>query len=169
MRSTTSPLLDAMLQGWQEYQQQLVVVLRPLTPDQFASRAAPDLRTAGEIAAHLIAARASWFADVLKEGDEEMAAIVHWDDQGQPARTAAEYVYGLEATWNLIQNALARWTPEDVTAPIILPWIGPKYPITRAWVLWHVLEHDLHHGGELAHTLGMRGLNIKLPPPPPDR
>jgi uncharacterized damage-inducible protein DinB len=25
-------------------------------------------------------------------------------------------------------------------------------------VLWHVLEHDLHHGGELSLALGMHGL-----------
>jgi len=169
MPSTTSPVLDAILEGWQDYQKQLVVVLRPLTPEQFTSRAAPHLRTAGEIAAHLIAGRASWFCDVLKEGGDEMAVIAHWDDVGQPARSAAECVHGLKATWKVMMDALARWTPEEVTESIVLPWIGPKYPITRAWVVWHVLEHDLHHGGELSHTLGMFGPEIKLPPPPPEQ
>jgi uncharacterized damage-inducible protein DinB len=29
---------------------------------------------------------------------------------------------------------------------------------TRGWVLWHILEHDLHHGGEISLTLGAHGL-----------
>jgi len=29
---------------------------------------------------------------------------------------------------------------------------------TRQWVIWHMLEHDLYHAGELSLTLGMYGL-----------
>ena len=29
---------------------------------------------------------------------------------------------------------------------------------SRAWVVWHVLEHDLHHGGEVSLTLGVHGI-----------
>jgi uncharacterized damage-inducible protein DinB len=25
-------------------------------------------------------------------------------------------------------------------------------------VVWHLIEHDLHHGGELSLTLGMHGV-----------
>jgi uncharacterized damage-inducible protein DinB len=168
MIPTTSPVLDAILQGWKEYQDQLVAVVRPLAPEQLALRVAPNLRSAGEIAAHLIASRADWFFDVLKEGGDEIAAIMQLKDLGQPARTADELAYGLEVTWTLMQSAFSRWTQEELTQSIVLPWIGPKYPITRSWVLWHVLEHDLHHGGELAQTLGLNDPNVKLPPPPPD-
>jgi uncharacterized damage-inducible protein DinB len=37
-------------------------------------------------------------------------------------------------------------------------WEGKRYEFSRAWVVWHVLEHDLHHGGEISLTLGMHGL-----------
>ena len=29
---------------------------------------------------------------------------------------------------------------------------------TRQWVVWHLIEHDLHHGGEVSLMLGMQGL-----------
>lgn len=32
------------------------------------------------------------------------------------------------------------------------------YQFTRQWGIWHVAEHDMHHGGELFFTLGMHGL-----------
>ena len=28
----------------------------------------------------------------------------------------------------------------------------------RAWVVWRVLEHDLHHSDEISLTLGILGL-----------
>ncbi len=168
--NTSLPIADAIMQGWKVYQDQLVVVVRALTSEQLALRVAPGLRSAGEIAAHLVAGRASWFFEVLKEkeGDEELAAIARWDQGGQPARTVDELAHGLEVTWALMQDAIARWTPAELSESIVLPWIGPKYPITRTWVIWHVLEYDLHHGGELTQTLGLSDLSVKLPPPPPE-
>jgi uncharacterized damage-inducible protein DinB len=168
MLTTNSPVLDIFFQGWRDYQAQFAVVLRPLSSAQLTIRVAPNLRSVGEIASHVIAARASWFYEILHEGDDEIAAIMQWDRQGQAVRNAAELVYGLEVTWTMMQDASSRWTPTDLVAPIVVPWVGPEYPISRAWVPWHLLEHDLHHGGELTHSLGMLGLVVKLPPPPPE-
>ncbi|HEX4716084.1 MAG TPA: DinB family protein [Ktedonobacteraceae bacterium] len=30
--------------------------------------------------------------------------------------------------------------------------------MTRQWIIWHVIEHDLHHGGEISLILGTHGL-----------
>jgi uncharacterized damage-inducible protein DinB len=32
----------------------------------------------------------------------------------------------------------------------------PAHP--RQWIVWHVLEHEIHHGGELSLALGMSGV-----------
>jgi uncharacterized damage-inducible protein DinB len=40
---------------------------------------------------------------------------------------------------------------------------GQEVDLSRAWVVWHVLEHDLHHGGELSLTLGMHRLPADFP------
>ncbi len=32
------------------------------------------------------------------------------------------------------------------------------YYVSRSWIIYHVLEHDLHHGGEVSLTLGIHGL-----------
>jgi len=29
--------------------------------------------------------------------------------------------------------------------------------VSRQCIFWHVIEHDLHHGGELSFSLGMHG------------
>jgi len=168
MLPNTSPVLDAIFQGWNVYQEQLIVVLQPLSSEQLAIRVAPNLRSVGEIAAHISAGRASWFSWILNEGGDEIAAIAQWDRQDKSVRASADLVHGLEVTWAMMQNALSHWTPADLAAPIVVPSVGPEHPISRAWILWHLLEHDLHHGGELTQTLGMSGLVVKLPPPPPE-
>src|SRR5580693_5653266 len=85
--------------GWQTYQGLLIAALAPLTPEQLALRAAPGLRSIGGLARHMIGARARWFYIDMHEGGAEFAALSEWDREGQPTRSAAEMVGGLEATW----------------------------------------------------------------------
>ena len=144
--------------GWHTYQSLLSTALSGLTPDQLTLSATPGLRTIHSLATHMIGARARWFHRLLGEGGDEFAALAAWDRSGQPVRTAAELVSGLEATWAGMQAAIARWTPaqwDDVFPS------GPPYPdviYTRHWAIWHLIEHDLHHGGEISLTLGIHGL-----------
>jgi len=147
-------LIPAIFVGWHNYQHLLTSALAGLTPEQLALGAAPGLRTIGHDAAHIIAARASWFNGLLEEGDAEFAALRTWDDPGQPERGAAELVSGLAATWDVMQAAIARWRPEEWAQT----YPDEPVPITRQWVIWHLIEHDLHHGGEISLMLGMHGL-----------
>jgi uncharacterized damage-inducible protein DinB len=40
------------------------------------------------------------------------------------------------------------------------PVQGKNYALMRQWIIWHVIAHDLHHGGELAFTLGKQGISL---------
>jgi uncharacterized damage-inducible protein DinB len=157
MPENNIPLIS-FYKGWDVYQQHLTNAITPLTPDQLALRAAPHLRSIDMIAAHIIGARARWFHQLLGEGGPEIAQLGQWDRSTMPARTSAELVSGLETTWQLIQNALVRWTPADLERTFQEEWGGKEYTFTLQWVLWHVIEHDVHHGGEISLTLGMHGL-----------
>ena len=168
--ATPSVIADAVTRGWLDYADQLVVVVRPLTEEQLAQRIAPNLRSAGEIIGHIITGRAFWFQEVLKEQADngELKKLAEWFLQPDVALTAEKLAHGLEVTAALMRDAMARWTPAQLAEQIVLPWIGPKYPITRACVVWHEIEHTLHHGGELTQTLGLSDPNVLLPPPPPE-
>ncbi len=37
---------------------------------------------------------------------------------------------------------------------------GKNYALTRQWITWHIIAHDLHHGGELTLMLGMQGIAL---------
>ena len=106
-----------------------------------------------------------------------------------PGHTAAVLVAGLEQTWQMIEAALLRLTPADLWStfpplteaerihhaglvePALLPyarmWLEassqdgpPPPPRSRQWIIWGVLEHDIHHGSEISTTLGVHGLPV---------
>ena len=156
--SETSETLAFFAEGWQNYQKHLSRALARLTPEQLALRAAPHLRSIEELACHLIAVRAGWFHYQLEEGGEELRAFTTWGEPESSPRSAEELVSGLEHTWQVMQEVLGRYTLADLQSTVRDEWDGKIYPLTRGRVIWHVMQHDLHHGGEIAYSLGVHGL-----------
>jgi uncharacterized damage-inducible protein DinB len=150
--------LATIYAGWEAYQGRLVRAVASLTPEQLALRAAPNLRSLGEIAIHIAKGRAQWLHYALNEGTEATAAILAWQAADGQAPTVFEIASGLEATWAALQAAMTRWAPEELARAFTIRIDGEERTVTRQWVIWHFLEHDLHHGGELALYLGMYGL-----------
>jgi uncharacterized damage-inducible protein DinB len=146
--------LSTYYKGWDNYQELITKAIAPLSAEQLTLRAAPHLRSIGVITAHIISARVWWFHNIMGEGSSDLAPMVDWDEDDAPARSATELVGGLEATWQMIKNVLALRTPADLDQT----FSRRNELVSRQWIIWHVIEHDLHHGGELSLTLGMNGL-----------
>ena len=147
---------------WKAYQDHIKEALAPLTAAQLDLRAAPHLRSIGENALHVVGCRAFWFTDFLGEDyGEEMEPCVGWNEIGLklgiPVPSAAELVQGLDRTWQFMANCLARWSSADMQQTFPDEEDGKPIDLSRAWVVWHVLEHDLHHGGEISFALGIHG------------
>jgi uncharacterized damage-inducible protein DinB len=156
--SETSTGVTQFYNGWQAYQDLLIKAITPLSAEQLTLRATPNLRSISEILTHIIAVRVRWFNGLMGEGSEDIVPVGEWDQPGQPVRSAAELVNGLEKTLQFVQECLSRWTPTDLEYVFKGTWEGEDYALSRQWVIWHVIEHDLHHGGEVSLTLGMHGL-----------
>ncbi len=138
--------------GWDGYQQHLVHALAPLSSEQLALRAEPRLRSIGAIARHIIGARAGWLYYALKENDENLVPLHTRNDADQPDQSGAELVSGLEKTWQVIQDALQRWTIADLDEIFHeTDENGEEETFTRQWVIWHLIEHDVHHKFTVIH------------------
>jgi uncharacterized damage-inducible protein DinB len=152
--SEAQSVVSTIYTGWQSYQSRLNTALAPLTSVELGLRAAPTLRSIEEIVTHMIGARARWF---MMDDDNGLAEFARWDSPSMPVRTVAELVEGLETTWHILQGTIARWTPADWEKSYPGDEPGDPPVITRQWIIWHLIEHDLHHGGEVSLTLGMHG------------
>lgn len=168
MTDQTSPLALWYKPGWEHYHHALVHTIAPLSSEQLALSPSPQQRSIGELLEHLIGARFNWFYLWMGEGDPNR----DWNDDENPIKpplyTAASLVAMFEKSWHVISSALDRWTAADLEQVFIPPtshqaWLrkqglAEEPSRTRQWIVWHVLEHEIHHGGELSLVLGTHGL-----------
>ena len=180
--------------GWGRYQQHLVAAIAPLTVAQLALRTTPRHWSIGMYATHIVADRAWWFHARMGEGGDDLTPYELWalgvcEADADPGHTAAALVAGLEKTWQVIEETLARLTPADLervvppldeaervrhaklVEPALQPyaqmWVererragGVKPPRSLESIIWGGLEHDIHHGSEISTTLGIHGLPV---------
>ena len=157
-------LLPSIYQGWHEHQQTLIKAIAPLTSDQLSLRTAPDLLSVGEIAAHIVQTRAAWFYFIMQDGGEEFKTLGRWKVRGEVSHNIEEIIKGLEYTWTRMQEIINGWTTEDwkMSWPDKDDENTPDI-LTRPWIIWHLIEHDISHGGEISLILGSHGVNgLKL-------
>ena len=82
-----------------------------------------------------------------------------WEDDEGPPRGPEEVVDAFDSTWAMIDDCLQRWTPDDLAVEFTRLRRTGTQTLSRQWVIWHLIEHDLHHGGERTLDLGSHGLS----------
>jgi uncharacterized damage-inducible protein DinB len=163
MVNNIEKLKKEFFQGWEVYHNSLSKAISGLTQEQLELQLSPDLRSIGTITAHIISARARWFYIVMGEGGPSFKSMGNWDRREARMRSSEELVEGLQRTWQGMQEVIASWTEEQWEDTWPGEYEGEPRTITRTWVIWHLIEHDLHHGGEISIILGANGVpGIKI-------
>jgi uncharacterized damage-inducible protein DinB len=148
--------------GWDNDNELLARAIAPLDEHQLSLSAADNLWSIRMLASHIVAVRSWWFNAWMGEGGEELARFADYDEGDESAhRDAASIVEALHRSWACVEASLRSWTEDDLSKEFQRPVPNPqgqRHWRTRQWIIWHVAEHDLHHGGEISLTLGMHGL-----------
>jgi len=158
MSEITQSTLEVIYENWRGYHEKLCKCIAPLTDEQLALQPAAHMWPVGQLAQHIISVRAGWFSGTLQDEDAAMSEYMSWGQRESPERSASELVIALNETRAFIEARLQRWTPADCAETFPDEWEGQITHVSRSWVIYHVLEHDLHHGGEISLILGMNGL-----------
>jgi uncharacterized damage-inducible protein DinB len=166
MTEPVSPLATFYKPGWENYQQAVVQTIAPLSSEQLALPVAPHYVSIGELLTHMIGARVNWFSGWMREENTAIARWLSSDESAVPEATELATMF--EETWHVISSALDRWTSVDLEQLLLPPashqeWLRSRGeeeapPHTRQWIVWHVMEHEILHGGELSLALGTHGL-----------
>lgn len=147
--------------GWEKHNELLVKAISPLGDRELSWSPSPEMWAIRRLANHIIAARAWWFAGWMGEETDTLAALIGYDDgPGADERTAQPIVDALNASWTSLSRCLGRWTDREMDDSFQRPRPnkeGERPWRTRRYIIWHVAEHDLHHGGEISLILGMHG------------
>ncbi len=158
MEQNIQSTLEVIYENWRGYNKRLQECIAPLTNDQLLLKPAPNMRSLGQIVKHIISVRAGWFSGTLQDADPLMSEYMQWGQRDSQNRSAEELVRGLDETWAFIESRLQRWTPDDCAKTFPDEDNGQIFEVPRSWVIYHVLEHDLHHGSEVSLILGMNDL-----------
>jgi uncharacterized damage-inducible protein DinB len=156
--------------GWNGYQQSIVNAVQPLTPEQLIWRPAQNFNSVGELVRHISLGRLTWLMRMGAPGSNDVANLIsEWELDSDGNRDIVEksiaildqpalLIHWLEITWQIIENTLNTWTVADLSQTYKHIWNGSLYAVSRQWTIWRVLNHDIHHGGELSLMLGMQGI-----------
>jgi uncharacterized damage-inducible protein DinB len=159
MHQEPQSVLEVIYENWRGYNGRLQKCIAPLTDEQLQLQPAPRMWPLSQVVQHIISVRVGWFCYTLQDADEVMKEYGSWGQRDSPDHSAADLVRGLHETWTFIESRLQRWTPADYV--MTFPdedENGQVWQVSRSWVVYHVLEHDLHHGSEVSLILGMNGL-----------
>lgn len=157
---SVAPLYD----GWGKCDARLVEALRSLSSEQLKLRAAPSQWPIWAIAAHTAGARVYWLCGVLKEKGAETTPFsdplsgLGWEDDEDTPRGADELVRLFEATWKIVDDCLARWTPQMLNDEFQRERNGKIQIHSRQSVIMRLITHDAYHAGEISQILGTHGL-----------
>ena len=152
--------------GWEGYQQSLVSAVHGLTPENLRYRPHPEHRSVGEIVGHIAYGRIDWFHRMKAPGSAELnqeitpyykgEALLHDSVSEDPEAL----IYWLEASWRMVESNLQRWTVVDLATTFRFTYWEVEYAIPYQWVIWRILSHDIHHGGQLSTLLVQQGIDL---------
>lgn len=151
--------LTFVYDGWEGYHRSLVAAIKPLTAEQLDWRTKAGLRSVGEIAWHIAAGRAEWFSRMDAPGSKALAEeMLRRDADKTVPFDAEELVDWLERSWSMVEATLKGWDVDDLEVSFHHPYQEKTYAVSRQWVIWRIMAHDIHHGGQLSELLASHGV-----------
>ena len=135
---------------WQEVRRGLHRALDQLSDEQLAFVPRAGLWSLGEVARHIASTEEGWFQYAVR------GLLATW-----PEYRAEDYptVASIQAVLAEVhERTLAYLSGVDAAGldrVIDLPW---EESMPLRWIVWHVLEHEISHRGEIYLMLGLMGM-----------
>jgi uncharacterized damage-inducible protein DinB len=135
---------------WKSVRRDLWAALDMLDDEQLEFSPREGLRTLRDVACHIGNAEEGWFNYVVHRKMDEWP---RYDPVNYPTMEAIKrYVDDVhQETIEYLQSLDTAGLETTVTAP----W-GDDFQLR--WIVWHILEHEIHHRGEIYLMLGLLGL-----------
>jgi uncharacterized damage-inducible protein DinB len=141
---------EQIFSHWQQVRAGLLSIIDRFDESELAYKPFESSWPVGQIMLHIADAEEGWFRHVIS------AELDKWPDQYQLENypTKANILEALSAVHTHTLQYLASVDEAQLGVPFKAPW-GETYSIY--WITWHVIEHEIHHRGELSLILGLLG------------
>lgn len=149
----------SVYEGWEGYNRSLVSAFADLSSTHLSFRSTSDMRSVGELGWHIADGRVDWFRRIGAPASGELQALIEGRDSKPPASYEAnDIVRWLDSTWKMIHATLGQWTVDDLDVTFDHPYHDKVFAVSRQWVIWRIMAHDIHHGGQFSELLAMQGV-----------
>ena len=140
-----------MFGHWQVVRRDLIRALDMLNDDQLSYVPREGLWSLGTVARHIANAEEGWFRHVVTREHAEWPA--GYSAEAYPAVGAVKDL--LTRVHSRKEAFLTSVDAAELDNAVDLPW---DEDLTLREIIWHVLEHEIHHRGEIYLMLGLLGL-----------
>ncbi len=141
---------DQIFSHWSLVRKGLISVIAKFQEPDLSYQPFPESWTVGQIMVHIANAEEGWFRYVVTREIEEWPGEIKFEKYPTQEKILAI----LASVHAKTEGYLRSLSEEDLSAGINTPW-GESIPLQ--WIIWHVIEHEIHHRGELSLILGILG------------
>ena len=141
--------LSDLFSHWNQIHADTLTVLGKFSDDELTYVAYPGGMTVGRIALHIADAKDGWFHRIATREREDWP--VDYTLENYPTKAAIQSL--LVEVHAKIFDHLANLSIDDLDTQIDSPWGW----FSLRFIIWHILEHEIHHRGELSLILGILG------------
>lgn len=142
--------LSELFKHWKQLHRDLLWTISQFDQADLVYRPFQHSWMAGDIMVHIADAEDGWFRYVIKRelDDWPSYSLDEYPDIESIKRLISEVHARTEAFLEELDSA-------DLDRMVQLPW--KEAETTLGWIIWHVIEHEVHHRGELSLILGSLG------------
>jgi len=141
---------------WDHIREGLISTINSFSDEELNHVTYPGSWSVGKIILHIASAEDGWLRYVVNRELSEWPEI--YTLENYPDKKTILQVLG-EVHARTI-DYLGTLTEDDLYVKVKTPW---ESELPLFWIVWHVVEHEIHHRGELSlilGTLGREGLDV---------
>jgi uncharacterized damage-inducible protein DinB len=159
---------------WADYNRRFTETVRRMDPADVAIRVpGSEDWPIWAVVGHMAGMRVYWLCVVAGEAGADSTPFPDaggpgWEDDLERPRTVDELVGALEATWQVIDATLERWTPPMLSETVERDGSRGRQRHARQSILLRLLYHEAYHAGEINVALKANGRELFDPWPHAD-
>jgi len=152
------PRIGSYLAQMEDVRRRTIRYVEGLTTEQLSWHPKPRVESIGTLLLHIAAVECSWIGeDIMRRtmGEEwKIALPIRLGIPQVTGQPLAFFLDTLRAVRDQTKADLATLTDDDLSrmvAPLDPgPASTPEHRFTIEWILYHILEHEAHHKGQIA-------------------
>jgi uncharacterized damage-inducible protein DinB len=142
--------LGQIFAHWKQVRDDLLSTIDKFDEEELSFVPFGSSMSVGQIMLHIGDAEEGWFRNVVS------GELDTWPDSDLESYPTTEAVKAqLTTIHRRTEKLLDSLVLADLERAIEMP--RRDYQLSLGWIIWHVLEHEIHHRGELSLILGLLG------------